>query len=159
MLIIGIDAATQLTGWAVVQPGPGIPKLIASGIVAGTGAQQILALAQAWGPKIHAAAVEEPYLDPAKGVGTMRKLAGATERWLMAWDLAGVPCRAIRAQEWQTGVLAGLAGPRADRATRKRAAGIWTRSQFGVALSEDVADAACLAFWEGRRLAFGRRAA
>lgn len=159
MLVIGIDAATQITGWAVVQPGPGVPKLVASGIVTGTRAADIVALTKVWGLKVDAAAVEEPYLDPTKGVATMRKLAGSTERWLMAWELAGVPCRAVRAQEWQSGVLTGLTGPRANRATRKRAAGIWTRSQFGLALTEDIADAACLAFWEGRRLAFGRRAA
>jgi Holliday junction resolvasome RuvABC endonuclease subunit len=159
MLVIGIDAATITTGWAVVDVRPGLPKLVASGTIGGTRAADILALSRAWAPKVQAAAVEEPYLDPRKGVATMRKLAGATERWLMAWELAGVPCRAVRAQEWQCGVLAGLAGPQAPREQRKRAAAIWTRAQFGAVLSEDVADAACLAFWEGRRLAFGKRAA
>jgi len=154
MIVVGLDSA-ELTGYAVVAAGPR-ERLTHHGTFTISGAadvEQAVATLAAMKPDL--VAVEAPYvrLNAATGL-TLAVLLG---RWLQAWERRGVATATVLASTWQIQILGGLVDRRSDRATRKRAARLWTRSTFAVELGEDEADAAGIATWAARRAVMDQR--
>lgn len=154
MIVVGIDSATRSGVATVHGERTGDVRLLHHGTFNGTRASSVqnvtaslshLADFCSRGPVDHLVVIEEPYLD--KNPRTAMLLARITGRWLQALETAGHPVELVQPSTWQQGLLAGLITPRSPRAQRKEAARRYVKAEFGVDVSEDEADAICIATW------------
>jgi Holliday junction resolvasome RuvABC endonuclease subunit len=153
--VLGIDAATT-TGWAVVGPEGSRMKVLAHGRMTAdwSGIEQLLAGLVV---PVEVAAVESPYLD--KNPDTTITLARIVGRFEQVLDRRGVRTELVKAASWQQGLLDRLIRPSSTRAQRKFAAKLWVRASYRLDVSEDEADAICLATWQAKHELFNARAA
>ena len=150
MRVLGLDSAER-TGFAlVVRPPGGRERLLRHGCVTvGTGRQVEAAVSELAvdGPDL--VAIEAPFVKVNASTGLV--LATLLGRWLQEWERRGVPTLTVLASTWQIAILAGLIERTSGREARKAAARRWTLALYGEELSEDEADAACIASWALRR--------
>ena len=150
MTVLGIDSA-ELTGFALVSKGPGASeRLLRHGTMHIRTAADVEAAVAEFAP--HApdvVAVEAPFVRANAATGlTLAVLLG---RWLQEWERRGATAVTVLASTWQIALLTGLIDGRSKRDQRKRAARTWAQAAFGEDLSEDEADAACIASWALRQ--------
>jgi Holliday junction resolvasome RuvABC endonuclease subunit len=157
MLVLGIDAATT-TGHATILLGEAGKLSVrrVGRIAARAGAISDL-IAAAAGDGVVLAGLETPYLD--KNPDTTIKLAMIAGRFAQELDHHRIPCAQLRADEWQKGLLTGLISGRSDRGLRKRAARAWVHATYKLDVTEDEADAICLATWLAKRAVLDRKTA
>lgn len=152
MFVLGLDAALNRTGYALVQKLDGRERLIASGVL--TKSTEVARAAFAMEYRgVDLVAIEEPFLGP--NVDTLLKLAAEMGAWRHAFGVLNVAVETVKADVWQMGVLRGLIDSKTKRDGRKKQARIWARTTFQLpALPlEDVADASGLATWCARQRA------
>jgi hypothetical protein len=162
--VLGLDSATR-TGYGLAERDGARERLLAHGVLdlnrARAAFMESFADTVLEGGPVDLVAIEDNYLDtnPEKAnVATLKALARIVGRWEQVWEARKVKTVLVPAQRWQTGLLAGLMGPRANRDTRKRAAGLWVKATFGLELDQDACDGVCLAVWVARQRAFEARA-
>lgn len=142
VIAMGIDAATK-TGWAQVERANGRETLLDWGV--------LNLKTQSWF-KIHklarehtsqnVVAIELPWLgkDP-HAMGVLARICGRFEQ---EFEVGGAIVRVIQASIWQSKMLGNT---RMGRDALKRLAVAWCRSNLGVTLPQDAADAAMLAVY------------
>lgn len=163
MRILGIDSATK-TGFGLVERVGTKERLISYGAV-DLGRGPMAAAIETFverviedGP-IDEVAIEDNYLAAGEqaNVVTLKCLARLAGRWEQAFEARGIRTVLVMAQKWQTGLLGGaLMGPTANRATRKKAAGLWVKATFGVTPGEDACDGIGLAAYRARHATFAQ---
>jgi hypothetical protein len=144
MKTIAFDAAKRRTGWAFAQA-PGVWQ---TGIVHVADAQALGAiLARAKAAGVTRAVIENCYLSQGdkRNVYTLKTLQEAQTRIRVACELAGLDVDLVYAQTWQAAY--GIGGKRPDR---KLGAQRVAHALGAGALSEDEADAVCLADYAER---------
>jgi hypothetical protein len=159
VIVLGIDSA-ELTGFAVVTSGPGGREtLLRHGVfkIRAAADVEVAVVDLVGGTLPDLVAIEAPFI--GQNVTTGLTLATLLGRWLQALEIRGVPTTTVTANVWQIGILTGLITQRSRRAERKAAACGWSKATFGVALSEDEADAAGIATWALRHARLAQRAA
>ena len=139
MRALGIDCATTC-GWALVDNTAGKERSLGRGVLDLSRSTQekvedLANLARSMKPDV--VVVELPYLD--KNVVTLRTLAMLAGRFQQAFEVAGFPVELLMATQWQSSVLGRFGGRK--REGLKKAAVLWARATFGVAMTEDEADA------------------
>jgi hypothetical protein len=147
--VLGIDSA-ELSGYAIVsRAASGAEELIRRGTLtvrSGADVDRAVADLTAGGPDV--VAVEEPFVHPRRpGAGLV--LARLLGRWLQVLEAGGFATVTVPASMWQTGILPGVTH-RTRSAERKAAAQAFALERFGVAVTEDEADAIALATWVAR---------
>ena len=158
MVVLGLDAAVNRTGWAVVEKHDGREWLVNAGTLGRCTPEMRDEFAGQW-RHVSAVAIEEPFLH--ENVQTLLVLAANMGAWVQAFGRHRLEAETIKADVWQLGILRGLIENRTKREGRKLAAQRWAMATFGLMkpLSEDEADAAGLATWCARKRAFAARAA
>jgi Holliday junction resolvasome RuvABC endonuclease subunit len=148
MIVAGIDSA-ELTGYAILESGSACLALLRHGAVKiSTGADVELVATELATAGAHLLAVEAPFVKPAARGGNPHsalELATLVGRWLQAAEVRAIPTGTVLASTWQPAILKGDRW--APREARKAAAVRWAAVTFGVTLTEDEADAACIAAW------------
>jgi Holliday junction resolvasome RuvABC endonuclease subunit len=144
VIALGIDAATN-TGFGLVRSENRRETLIAHGELDFATfpakwelAETIVRLAREYHPDV--VAIELPYMH--KNAHALEVLARFCGRFEQALEPTGAKVRVIRANQWQPKMLGTC---RMKRDALKKLAVAWCRSNFGVALPEDAADAAVMA--------------
>lgn len=152
MIGMGIDAAGS-SGWGIVDVGRGRPSLITFGVCNGKDHHAIVEVVEtAVTHGVQVVAIESPYVD--KNVDTAIKLGVICGRWCQEFDRAGIKWISCKADTWQRKLLDGLIHAGSPREVRKKAAKQYVRAEFGREVSEDEADAICLATWRAKESAF-----
>lgn len=146
VIALGIDAATN-TGYGLVRRDRGEEKLIAHGELDFARfpakwelAETLVRLARDWRPDV--VAIELPYMH--KNAHTLEVLARFCGRFEQALEPTGAQVLVVRANQWQPKMLGTC---RMKRDALKKLAVVWCRSNFGLDLPEDAADAAMLAVY------------
>lgn len=145
LVVVGIDSA-ELTGIAILRG----RRIVRRGLCRITGGVDIERAADEIADfRPNLVAIEAPFVrvNPQTGL-TLAELLG---RWRQALERRWIETTTVLASTWQPEVLAGRITSRSGRDARKAAAREWARETFGVELSEDVADAAAIAFWAQQR--------
>jgi hypothetical protein len=147
--VLGIDSA-ELSGYAIVtRTAAGDERLIRHGtMTVRTGADVDRAVADLVGGAPDVVAVEEPFAHP-RHPGAGLALARLLGRWLQVLEAGGFATVTVPASMWQAGILPGVT-QRTRSAERKAAAQAFALERFGVAVTEDEADAIALATWVAR---------
>lgn len=162
--VLGLDSASH-TGYALLERDGPRERLIGCG-VADLSVRPAAAVIEDFMAKVTSlarvdvVAIEDNYLDTDPGkanVATLKTLARLVGRWEQAAESRGLATVLVPAQRWQSGILAGLCGPRADRKSRKAASSLWARATFGVAPVQDACDAIGIAAYEARRRSFAEK--
>lgn len=144
MKVLGFDVAKRKTGWAYSP----IPRHWETGIVevADTAAlNEVIAQAKAAG--VTHAALEDCYLSQGsqRNVSMLKALQEAQTRIRVACEMAGLEVELVYAQTWQSAY--GITGKRKER---KLGAQRVAHALGAGALTEDEADAVCLADYAER---------
>jgi Holliday junction resolvasome RuvABC endonuclease subunit len=150
MRVLGLDSAER-TGFALVAREPGgRERLLRHGCLTAITASHVeAAVAELAGEAPDLVAIEAPFVKVNASTGLV--LATLLGRWLQEWERRGTRTTTVLASTWQISLLAGLIGRASVREARKAAARSWTKAIYGAELSEDEADAACIAGWALRR--------
>lgn len=139
MKFIGFDAAKKRTGWAY-SPRARVWSTGIIDVTDGAALAEILDAAKWHG--VSRAVIENCYLSQGskRNVYTLKTLQEAQTRIRVACEMAGLPVDLVYAQTWQAAF--GITGKRADR---KLGAQRVAHALGAGALTEDEADAVCLA--------------
>jgi Holliday junction resolvasome RuvABC endonuclease subunit len=152
MIVAGLDSA-ETTGFALVERKPsGDEHLILYGAVPirfGADVERLIAELSAACPDL--VAVEEPFVHP-RNPATGLSLARLLGRWLQVAETRGLTTVTVPASMWQPRILPGITH-RSRSAERKAAARAFALDRFGVAVTEDEADAIAMATWVARTAA------
>lgn len=144
MKVIGFDTAKRKTGWAYSP----FPKHWETGIVEVADSKALNeVIAQAKAAGVTRAALEDCYLGnhTAANVRTLKALQEAQTRIKVACEMAGLDVELVYAQTWQSAY--GITGKRKER---KLGAQRVAHALGAGALTEDEADAVCLADYAER---------
>jgi Holliday junction resolvasome RuvABC endonuclease subunit len=152
MIVLGIDSAS-CSGWALLD---GCRPIKYGTINAREPARidTLAALVNSIG-RPDLVAIEDSYL--GENVNTVKVLSRIQGRFEQAFATRGIPTELVMADVWQKALLTGLITGKSESADRKRAAIIWVRATYGVAVSEDIADAIGIGTWVIRREQLNRK--
>jgi len=151
--VLAIDSAT-CSGWAHLEG----ERLVARGTVNAGDLLRVDAFAAFICAKSRPdlAVIEDNFVmrGPKANPNTMKILSRIVGAWLLAFAVRGVPTEVVLPGVWQKGVLGALV-----KGGTKKAAALWVRATYGVAVGEDEADAIGLGTWIARRELVARRLA
>jgi hypothetical protein len=155
VIVLGVASAFAKCGWALVEREDTRERLVDHGTLRAVDADVVADFAGkiANGKlSIDSVVIEDAFVDT--NMPTTMSLCRLVGRWQQAFEVLGFETRTVLASVWQRGILTGFITGDTEREGRKKAAQLWARATFGVALPQDEADAAGISTWEIRQRAF-----
>lgn len=150
MRVAAIDAASGLSGWAVIERlARAREAVVAHGRWRFRGrssaVEVVAAVNELAAYKPDVVALESPYV--GSNPDTALVLAEFLGRFRQQLEVAGLETITTKAAVWQIGILRGLITTASPRADRKAASILWARRSLGIEADDNVCDALGLGIW------------